>query len=109
MRLILTLSMPFKSKLSPHGHRGGKGYAYACPLTLRMESCQSMTHQDNFVCSFVISKGELIEKVLPLGLEGVACKIIEEECRIMVFGIADMNFGLGDMNSYTPDAVFVHL
>ena len=26
----------------------------------------------------------------------------------MVFGIADMNFGLGDMNSYTPDAVYVH-
>ena len=28
---------------------------------------------------------------------------------IMVFEIADMNFGLGDMNSYTPDAVNVHL
>ena len=27
----------------------------------------------------------------------------------MVFGIADVNFGLGDVNSYTPDAVYVHL
>ena len=62
--------MQFKSKLSPHRQGGGKGYEYACPLTLGMESCQSITHQDNF---FVISKGELIEKVLPLGLEGVTC------------------------------------
>ena len=34
---------------------------------------------------------------------------IEEQCRIKVFGIADMNFGVGYMNSYTPDAVYVHL
>ena len=27
----------------------------------------------------------------------------------MVFGRADMNFGHCDMNSYTPDAVYVHL
>ena len=26
----------------------------------------------------------------------------------MVLGIVDMNFGLGDMNSYTPDAGYVH-
>jgi len=63
--------MLFKSKLSTHRHRGGNGYEYACPLTLETESCQSITYQDNFLCNFVISKGELIEKVLPLGLEGV--------------------------------------
>jgi hypothetical protein len=28
---------------------------------------------------------------------------------VMVFGIADMNFRLGDMNSFTADAVYVHL
>ena len=66
-RCIMTLSMPFKSKLSPHCHRGGKGYEYTCPLTLRMETCQS-THQDNFVCNFVILKGELIKKLLPLAM-----------------------------------------
>ena len=27
----------------------------------------------------------------------------------MVSGIADVNFGLGDMNSYTSNAVYVHL
>ena len=27
----------------------------------------------------------------------------------MIFGIADMNFLFDDMNSYTPDAVYVHL
>ena len=45
------------------------------------------------------------------GWKGLRIKIIEVQhwCRIMVFGIADMNFGLGDMNSYTPDAVYVHL
>ena len=59
--------MPFKSKLSPHNHSGGKGYEYTCPLTLRMESCQSMTHQNNFFF-FVVSKGELIEKLLPLAM-----------------------------------------
>jgi hypothetical protein len=50
--MIMTLSMPFKSKFSPHHHTGGKGYEYACPL---------IRHQDNV---FVTSKGELIEKVL---------------------------------------------
>ena len=44
-----TLLMPFKSKLSTHRHRLGKEYEYACPLTLKMESCQSMRHQDNFL------------------------------------------------------------
>ena len=48
MRLIMTLSMPFKSKLSPHRHRGGMGYEHACPLTLGTGICQSMKHQDNF-------------------------------------------------------------
>ena len=56
--------MSFKSKLIPHRHRGGKGYEYACPLILGMESCQSMRHQGNF-CNIVTSKGELIENVLP--------------------------------------------
>ena len=59
----MILSMPFKSKLSPHCHRGGKVYEYACPLTFGTESWQSIAHQDNF---FVISKVELIEKLLPL-------------------------------------------
>jgi hypothetical protein len=27
----------------------------------------------------------------------------------MIFGIADMNFGLGDMNSFTSDAIYMHL
>ena len=60
----MTLSMSFKSKLSPHRHRGGEEKEYACLLTLGMESCQSMRHQDNF-CNLVTSRGELIEKVLP--------------------------------------------
>ena len=64
--------MSFKSKLSPHRHRGGKGYEYACPLGT--ETYQSITHQDNLFCNFVISKGEMIEKLLPLGLEVVTCK-----------------------------------
>ena len=44
----MTLSMPFKAKLSPHRNKGGKGHEYACPLTLGMENCQLMRHQDNF-------------------------------------------------------------
>ena len=68
MRLIMTLLMPFKSKLNPLRHRSGKGYEYACPLTLGTESCQSMRYQGNFFCNFVTSKGELIEKVLPLAM-----------------------------------------
>ena len=70
----MNLSMPIKSKLSPHRHRGGKGYEYACPLTLGTEICQSIAHQDSllllFFCNFVISKGELIEKVLSLATYG---------------------------------------
>ena len=66
MRLTMTLLMPFKTKLNALRHRGGKGYEYACPLTLGTESCQSMRYQDNFfVCNLVTSKGELIEKVYP--------------------------------------------
>jgi hypothetical protein len=60
--------MLFKSKLSPHRHRGGKGYEYVCPLTLGTESCLSIRHQDNVFCNFVTSKGELIEKVLLLAI-----------------------------------------
>ena len=67
MRLIITLSMSFKSKSSPYRYRGSEVYEYACPLTLRMESCQSMTHHDNF-CNFVTSEGKLIEKLLPLAM-----------------------------------------
>jgi hypothetical protein len=55
--------MPFKSKLCPYRHMSGKGYEYACPLTLGMESCQSMRHQDNFFFKLVTSKGDLTEKV----------------------------------------------
>jgi hypothetical protein len=42
-----------------------------------------------------------------MGESGKGChiEIIEEFCRIMVFGKIDMNFGLGDMNRYTPYAV----
>ena len=61
-------------------------------------------------CNLVTSKGEKIKKVLPTlsndmdkGWKRWHVKIIEEWCRIMVFGIADMNFGLGDMNRYIPD------
>jgi hypothetical protein len=38
-------------------------------------------------------------------------KIVEDQhqCRIMIFGLANMNFGLGDINSYSPDYVYVHL
>ena len=60
----MTLSMPFKEKLSPHRNRGSKGYEYACPLTLGTESCRPMRHQDNFVTT----KRELIKIVLPLAM-----------------------------------------
>ena len=69
MRLIMALSMQFKSNLSPHRYRGGKGYEYACQLTVRTENCQSTKHQDIFFfCNFVTSKDELIEKVLPIAM-----------------------------------------
>ena len=61
----MTLSMSFKSKLNGLHYRGSKRYEYVCPLTLGMESYQSMRYQDNFFCNLVTPKGELIEKVLP--------------------------------------------
>ena len=57
--------MSFKSKLSPHRHKGGKGSEYTCPLTLGIESCQSMRHQEIYFFNLVTFKGELIEEVLP--------------------------------------------
>ena len=39
--------MPFKSKLSLHHHRDGKGHEYVCPLTLGMKRSQPMRYQDN--------------------------------------------------------------
>ena len=46
LRRIMTPSMSFKSKSIPHCHGGGKGYVYARPLTLGMENCQLMRHQE---------------------------------------------------------------
>ena len=50
----MALSLPFKSKLSPHRHKDGGGYEYACPLVLGTESCVSMRYQDNFVVVVIL-------------------------------------------------------
>ena len=63
----MTLSMLFKSRLSPHRHKGGKGYEYACPLTLGMESCQLMRPQDNFFY-FSNIKQRTDQKIIPLAM-----------------------------------------
>ena len=103
----MTLSMPFKSKLGPHRYRDGKGLECACPLTLRMEICQSIRHQDDFFfCNLVTSKVELIEKVIPtlsndLGetWKGATCK--NKRRPTLVSNQDFFNFGLCDMNSNT--------
>ena len=59
-------------------------------LSMGMESCQSLRHQDCFFCIVVTSKGELTEKVLPTlsndvdeGWKEWHVKIIEENISVL--------------------------
>ena len=53
---LMTLSIPFKSKLNALRHRGGGNGKLPVDEISRLY----------FFCNFVTSKGDLIEKVLPL-------------------------------------------
>ena len=67
LRWIMTLTMPFKSKLSPHRHR----VVWDRNMHVHWHwerKAASLWDIKTIFCNLVTSKGELIEKVFPLGM-----------------------------------------